>query len=366
MLAKIKKLGIGFAILWALAAISLVIYVISIFSTPFADFFTRYPAAFVRAALSYITYLLPISFAEIMLILLIPSAIFLLVIGCKYYCTSWKTVGIFTARVLAIASVLFSLFVFTLGTGYRTTTLDKRLGLTEGKVNADGVKYTAEVLVDRIKELEGEIEFGDDDFSVLPYSYDEMSKKLMAAYGKVCEKYDFIPYFESRVKPVMLSEPMTYTHIAGVYTYFTGESNINVTFPDYTLPYTAAHELAHQRGIAREDEANFIAFLVCSESDDPYIRYSGYVGLLDYVLNAFYRSDKSEGHADYKALYSSIPESVRAEQRAYSEFYKKYADNIVGDISGTVNNTYLQSQGTPGSVSYSLVVNLAVRYFTNP
>ena len=126
----------------------------------------------------------------------------------------------------------------------------------------------------------------------------------------------------------MLSEPWTYTHISGVYTYFTGEANINTNFPDYTIPYTAAHEMAHQRGIAREDEANFIAVLVCISS-----------------------------------VYSSLKTNVRAEMAAYSAFFDKYRENVVANVSEAVNNSYLQIHGTVGSKSYGLVVDLAVAYY---
>ena len=187
---------------------------------------------------------------------------------------------------------------------------------------------------------------------------------VMNGIDAVSKKYDFIPNLYSRTKPVMLSELMSYTHITGVYSYFTGEANINVAFPDFTIPYTAAHELAHQRGMAREDEANFIAFLVCLESDDPYIRYSGYVMTLEYLLDAHYLGDTSENHSAYRELYLTLSENVRAEQKAYYEFFQKYDDNIVADVSGAVNDAYLQSQGTPGRVSYGLVVDLAVKYYS--
>ena len=141
----------------------------------------------------------------------------------------------------------------------------------------------------------------------------------MDAYDKVCDEYSFIQRLYSRAKPVMLSEAMSYTHITGVYTYFTGEANINVHFPDYTIPYTAAHELAHQRGIAREDEANFVAFLVCAESDDPYIRYSGYLNLYEYVASALYADTDA-----YKRVYSTLLSPVVGEMRAYSAFFNKY------------------------------------------
>ena len=159
----------------------------------------------------------------------------------------------------------------------------------------------------------------------------------------------------------MLSELMNYTHITGVYSYFTGEANIDIAFPDYTIPFTAAHELAHQRGIAREDEANFIAFLVCTESDDPYIRYSGYLYVYNYVASALYKTD----YELYKSAYFSLPEDIRLEKIAYSKFFDKYRDSVASNVSETVNNTFLTIQGTAGTISYDMVTDLAVRYYYN-
>ena len=117
--------------------------------------------------------------------------------------------------------------------------------------------------------------------------------------------------------------------------------------------------MAHQRGIAREDEANFIAFLVCISSDDPYIRYSGYLEVYEYVASSLYSADKNY----YSAVYSSLKTNVRAEMAAYSAFFDKYRENVVADVSEAVNNSYLQIHGTVGSKSYGLVVDLAVAYY---
>ena len=192
----------------------------------------------------------------------------------------------------------------------------------------------------------------------MPYGYDTLSEKLLEAYEKVSAEHSFISQFYSRVKPVILSEPWTYTHIAGVYTYFTGEANINVNFPDYTIPYTAAHEMAHQRGIAREDEANFVAFLVCAASDDDYIRYSGYLNLYEYVSSALYRADKEA----YGEVRAKLDPKARVEMSAYSVFFDKYRENVAATVTETVNNGYLTMQGTPGTKSYGMVVDLAVAY----
>jgi hypothetical protein len=207
------------------------------------------------------------------------------------------------------------------------------------------------------------VEFISQGFSVMPYTKEDMNTRLNAAYRKVAEEYGFITHVDSRVKPVLVSEIMSYMHITGVYSFFTGEANLNVNFPDYTLPYTAAHEMSHQRGIAREDEANFMAFLVTVASDDPYIRYSGYLNAYEYVANALWRADRE---LYYKAV-ARLNTEVKDEMAAYSAFYDQYRDSTVSQVSNTINDSYLQSQGTPGTVSYGMVVDLTVAYYrTHP
>ena len=262
--------------------------------------------------------------------------------------------------LLSAVCVIGIIFVWNFAPGYYGATLDQKLELKREKSSAEDLYHTAELLREEIDALEDEILFLPDGSSVMPYSYKEMNDKLLKAYDRFCETHDFVNTFYSRVKPVMLSEPMSYTHITGVYTFFTGEANINVNFPDYTVPYTAAHELAHQRGIAREDEANFVAFLVCMESDDPYIQYSAYLNVYEYVLSALRTADSEL----YKATYLSLPETVRAEEAAYSKFFDKYRKNVAATVTEATNNAYLQSQGAAeGTRSYNMVVDLAVAYY---
>jgi hypothetical protein len=264
------------------------------------------------------------------------------------------------ASLLTILSYFYTSFVFTLAPGYKGTELDEKLDLTREALSAQDLTDTAYWLNEQINELIDEINFLPDSFSVMPYSLTEMSQKLNDAYAKASEKYDFISSLKSNIKFVILSEPMSYTHITGVYTYYTGESNLNINFPDYTLPYTAAHEFAHQRGTARENEANFVAFLAGMESDDSYIRYSSYVNMLEYVMSALYQADSTA----YYQVYSAFDNRLVGEFYAYSSFYAKYRTNKVASVSTAVNNTYLQSQGvTAGTKSYGLVVDLMAAYY---
>lgn len=356
---RIRRYMPGFSV-WSLllAILCALLHLGFVFSASFADAFNETAAAFVRGCLAHLTGWIPFSLAETLLMFLPVLFVAVLVICLRGAAKNWRRALYSVWGLLSVAAVIYSMFVLAFAAGYQATPLDRKMGIPTEKVSADELAQTALILLTETEETLEDITFRQNDASVMMYSMDELSRKLMDAYERVCEKYSFIQELSSRVKPITLSEPMTYTHISGVYTMFTGEANVNVNYPDYVIPYTAAHELAHQRGIARENEANFVAFLVCMESDDPYIRYSGALNMYEYVASALYSASPDL----YSQVLSTVDLRVRYEMISYSRFFDRYRENVVADVSEAVNNTYLTIQGTEGTRSYGMVVDLAVAY----
>ena len=357
---KKRRLPIVCILIFVLTLVTVGIYIALRVDMNFADAFNQNISSRGRIVMAKLTGWIPFSFAEMLLLLSPVLLVTLIVIGAKHFCDSAKEMWVYVGCIFSVVCMVFNLFVWNFAPGYNALPLDQKLDLERKPVSAEELASTADVLLEELYVLEKDIIFTSSGASRMPYTYQEMNDKLMAAYEKAAEKYDFINHFNSSIKPIMLSEPMTYTHISGVYTFFTGEANVNVNFPDYTIPYTAAHELAHQRGIAREDEANFVAFLVCIEADDVYIRYSAYLNLYEYVVSALY----SANYDLYKENYYKQPNTIINERIAYSKFFDKYRENVVADVSEATNNAYLQSQGaTQGTRSYGMVVDLAVAYY---
>ncbi len=359
-----EKIPIASFVLLGLSLLCLVLVWIARRSVAFADFFNRRISSVFRAVFAAITNILPFSLAEL-LILLIPLFILLLILyAAKRKTATWRAVISYIVILLSGASVIFTLFVLNYGVGYYTTTLDEHLSLDQKPVTAEELQSTAEILAKELNTLAPEVHYELSGASIMPYSLSDMGDKLMDAYASFTDKHDFMQDLDSNIKPVLISEAMSYAHMTGVYTFFTGEANLNIDFPDYTLPYTAAHEFAHQRGIARENEANFIAFLICTESDDTYIRYCGYLGLYEYVASALYSADPTEDKSMYYGVREMLDEDIIGEMRAYSNFYSKYRDSTAGKINNSINNAFLQANGSAeGSKSYGLVVDLAVAYY---
>lgn len=336
------------------------IAVASRMSTAFADLWNETVAAFLRAVFAYATTLLPFSLAEYILLCLPVIMTVLIVYAFKNTVQSNKKTVRYIASLVSAGALVFSVLFINFTAGYFASPIDEKLGLDKQPVSAEELYETSLYLLENVNRESKQLDYIHGSFSVMPYSLGELSDKINDAYAAVCDEHDFIQRLNTSVKPVMLSKPWTYTHVAGVYTFFTGEANINTNFPDYTLPFTVAHEMAHQRGISREDEANFIAFLVCIASNDPYIRYSGYLSVYEYTSSALYSSDEK---LYYKVL-SEMDARVRGELIAYNDFFEEYKDNVAETIVGGISDAYLQQQGQSAGIrSYNLVTDLAVAWF---
>jgi hypothetical protein len=159
-------------------------------------------------------------------------------------------------------------------------------------------------------------------------------------------------------KPVHFSVIMSWLGISGVYMPFTGEANYNRVQPDFDLPYVIAHEKAHQCGIAREDEANFVAFLVCSASTNSFVRYSGYLNSLR-VVNELRVSAPER----YRVVRESLGDGPRADLKARAAFWARFQGRA-SEVSHRINNSYLRANNVPGGTrSYSEDVALIISYY---
>ncbi|MCI8468667.1 MAG: DUF3810 domain-containing protein [Eggerthellaceae bacterium] len=185
--------------------------------------------------------------------------------------------------------------------------------------------------------------------------FEAYARRAVEAVGALADDYPVLarPLY-SPPKPVLASELMSYADIAGMFFPWTVESNVNVDPPFHAQPATMAHELAHQCGFMREDEANFIAYLACGRSDDELVRYSGTMLALDYALGALAREDPQAA----AAVREGLSEEVRADRRASAAFWAAY-EGPVAQVSHAANNAYLRANDqSDGTRSYGRMVDL--------
>lgn len=334
---------------------STLILVIGCFSVEFAELYSSTVSACFRKALGYITCLIPFSVAEL-LVLSVPPVLVIIVVAVSIRVKKTGDVNILkklVACLLCTVFIILSVFINTFGICYRRYSAEDKLLLDFSTVNNQSVRFVSELLCDNVNESVGFVEFNSDGSSKMPYDLNTLSQKLKRGYDVILKD---VP-LKFSLKPVFLSEPWTYTHISGMYMPFTGESNLNVNYPDYAIAFSAAHEIAHQLGIAFENDANFYAYLACVSSEDDYLRYAANLTALEYFIMAMPAKEANE-------VAVKLDARAKGEIIAYNKFFEKYRSNVVADISTHVNDYYLKSQGQQlGEKSYGEVVTLLTAYF---
>lgn len=145
--------------------------------------------------------------------------------------------------------------------------------------------------------------------------------------------------------------------ISGYYLPWTGEAQINAEMTRTQWPRVAAHEKAHQRGFARENEATVIGVLACLSSSEPAVFYSGALGL----FASFDRELAKGGEDVRRRIWAALPPRAVEDFRKEAAFWKAHegAAAVVGE---KVNDTYLKAQGVRSGVkSYGETTRLLLQ-----
>lgn len=322
--------------------------------------FAKHIYKWISQFISIITGFLPFSLAEI-IIIAIPAII--LVILTRFIIIIAMNKGNRLNRllkgllnILCTGSVVLFLFTMMGGLNYyrysfgqysnlevRESSIDELFELTKGLVlQANGLR---EILPNTDEE----------GIYRLSMSHGELAKLADQAFDLLSSEYPILKGYYGSPKPVIFSEAMSATEITGIFIPFTMEANINVDVPDYTIAATMFHELAHQRGFMREDEANFIAYLAGMKSGHPELQYSSTMLALITAGNALYNQD-TDRFFQIRDLYS---EGVLIDIRDNSAYWQQFENTAVSAMSNRINDTYLKANAqTDGVKSYGRMLDL--------
>ena len=268
----------------------------------------------------------------------------------------------------AWASFWAAFFCACWGLNYSRPTLIVQQGWDEGP--AAGPILSGEVAA-LAARLAGDVragwaalppELADDAGSCLPHDRRALVTILDRGYAAL----DWLAYAPARSwespppKPVYaLFYPFG---TSGMYSPWTSEVQYDAALPDSALPYTVAHELAHARGFAREDEADLLAWAAATRSGDPYVTYAGSLGAFRWAASTLSRYDP-EGA---QALWSTLPAGARADvQRTVA--YARDKPQLTVALGNVTYDAYLKSQGVAdGRLSYGRMVKLLVYASRDP
>ena len=218
-------------------------------------------------------------------------------------------------------------------------------------------------IVEELNALTEQMERDEDGFLIYQGDMEQEAIRAMQKFG---EEYELLSGYYPQAKGITASDFLSQQYMMGYYFPFSMEANYNTSMYIVNVPATLCHELAHLKGFIYEDDANFIGFLACINSDDPFYRYSGYLSVLNYVEKEY---KKASGKQEFGSV--SLAKSVRADDIFLtSEAWERVEENavvetaVVKAASNQFTETTLVINGvSDGMKSYSRVVQLLLEYY---
>ena len=181
-------------------------------------------------------------------------------------------------------------------------------------------------------------------------------------YENIAREFSSLDIKPVRAKTLLCSRLQSILGFTGIYFPFTGEANVNVDAPACLVPSTIGHEMAHQRMVASELEANFVGIAACTSCDDVVYQYSGYLSGLINLCNALYSVAPDVWRDISKQTFNRELATDWNDNNAYWSALESPAEEVAGNIYDGFLKSNEQELGLR---SYGACVDLLVNYYSS-
>ncbi len=330
---------------------------------PFAQWYALNIYPWVSKVIGFIPSLMTISLAEIFaaaFIIVIVVYIVKFFVGLVRGKKNKGTLVLnFFVNPLLLASVLFFVFVANMGVNYYRTSFVETAGIPDASASTQDLISLCSSLAEDCNNYSTGMLKSADGTTQSAQTFGVLSQYVSETYSALGNTYPTLRENCGNAKPVFGSEFLSRLNLTGITVPFTSEANVNTDIPDFSIPFTMAHELSHVKGYMQEDEANFLAYLVCSKSGYTELNYSAAIMGFIYAGNALNKVDSSS----YINIYNTLNNTVTSDLQYNYNYWLKYR-GAAADISSSVNSAYLQANGqTDGIESYGKMVDIMLDYY---
>lgn len=259
--------------------------------------------------------------------------------------------------VLCTALSIYAAYCLFWGGFYKTDSFQDKSGLYARGGTVQELTALTERFAEEVSALSTQVARDEDGCFAVPRQ--EIFDEAMAAYDGVTPLFPCLTAPQTAPKAFVSSRVLGYLGFSGFYFPFTGEADLNDESSAAFLPANICHEMAHQQGIASEQECNFVAIAAATTADSAAYRYSG--ALMGYVhlSNALYRADPEA----WQTVRDTLPETVIADMRQNNAYWAQF-EGVVSDAANSLYDGFLKSHGlADGIQSYGMVVDLLLAYY---
>lgn len=260
-------------------------------------------------------------------------------------------------RLAALALGVYALFCLMWGVYFYGDDFIARSGLELREISVDELELTTLYFADLLNEYGTQVPR--DDAGLCRSDRQAVLSRSAGIFRAVEQDFPCLSGPEVPAKGMFFSRALSIMDYTGFFCPFTAEASVNTDFPVGLFAATAAHELSHQRGVAKEQEANFVAVLASLESEDPDYCYSACLFAYTHLANALAGVDLAALSMIDAGLCSGVKADLAENNRYWAQF-----DTPVQAVTNTVYEGFLQSYGqTLGVRSYGACVDLLVAYY---
>lgn len=269
--------------------------------------------------------------------------------------SGWKSKTLYTAKAISngIGALIF-FFLILWGYNYQRTPIFQQLSLKPKPLNLEQLESEINITHRLVEQYRKQIK--EDSLPIVDIVEYPLLEEVVRS--NMSEHMELLGLnFTGRPRTKQFDPPgfMRKMGILGIYFPFTGESYIDPTLHPLEQPFTIAHEMAHSYGVTDEGEANFIAWVICTNSNDPLLRYSGHLRLLMYQMRDYYRMAPD----DFKKWINTVSLGVRNDLNSIREASQAIKPFSL-ELSRKSNDIFLKSQGVKAGVnSYQQLPMLA-------
>ena len=268
-----------------------------------------------------------------------------------------RIVYIIFITLLSFGLMVYALFCLLWGVFYYGDDFITRSGLSQREISVEELETVTAWFAALANDYAAQVPRDGD--GVCASDRQAVLARSPALYDAVVADYPSLAGPRVAPKGFHFSRLLSYTDFTGFFFPFTGEANVNMDFPPSLFAATVAHELAHQRGVAKEQEANFVAVLASLSDGDPDYCYSACLLAYTHLGNALYAADRSA----WERVYSTLDQAVLRDFAANRAYWQQF-ETPVQTVSNTVYEGFLQSYDqTLGLKSYGACVDLLVNAF---
>ena len=298
---------------------------------------------------SSVSKVFPFSLWDVFWMLLIMIIIAGLILTALKKIRFWR----FWLRLGQVFSLLYVFFYFSWGFNYFRPKIESRIDLEVKNVNMTLFRSVLDSMITLTNE-----HF----FTVTDTEYIEIDNSVELSYSRNNSLFRLnYPNGSRRSKKMIFSNFMAKSGISGYFGPFFNEVNLNSCILPIDYPFLLAHEKAHQFGISNEAEANFVAYIICTTSDDRRLQYSGYMSVLLYFLS------DAKHLKDYRDYIKKIEDPVISDLRYRQKYYEGLKRKSLDKAQTFLNNAYLKSNNIKEGVeNYNQVVEMVIGWYQKP